>query len=133
MNIREYNAATGTTNSDERRVLKTRFPRYDRSTHSMVTHPEDYGVELTDEAQELLVSVFGPGPGLGQNPRQVKRVRKSDANRSCPHRYYFRLDEKTAAGFALLMKDKGFSTVQDFVSSLITGLVAERKETDAER
>lgn len=121
MNLTQYNAATGVSNADEKRVLKARFPKYDRSTHSMVTHPEDYGVELTDEAQTLLVSVFGPGPGLAEDPRRRRTVRSE--HRRCPNRFYFRLDDKTAAGFALLMKDRGFSTVQDFVSFLITSLV----------
>lgn len=122
MNLLEYNRVTGTSNSDEKAVLKARFPKYDRATHSMVSHPESYGVELTDEAQQLLISVFGPGPGLGENPRKRKSTR-SHENRRCPNRFYFRLDEKTAAGFALLMKNRGYSTVQDFVSSLITSLV----------
>ncbi len=122
MNLITYNLATGTSNTDEKRVLKARFPKYDRATHSMVTHPEDYGVELTDEAQELLISVFGPGPGLGENPRKAKIKRNHD-NRQKPNRFYFRLDDKTAAGFALLMKDRCFNTVQDFVSSLIVSLV----------
>ena len=125
MNLLEYNSATGATNTAERVVLKARFPRYDKATHSMVSHPEDYGVELTDEAQQLLITVFGAGPGLGENPRAKKRKRNHD-NRACQNRFYFRLDDSTAAGFRLLMKDSGFHTVQDFVASLITSLVSDR-------
>ena len=122
MNIREYNRFTGATNTDERRVLKARFPKYDRATHSMITHPEDYGVELIDEAQNLLITVFGPGPGMGKVERVRPKPRKKE-HRRCSHRYYFRLDDKTAAAFAKLMEAGGFSTVQDFISSLITSLV----------
>lgn len=122
MNIREYNKALGVSNTDERRILKVRFPRYDRATHSMITHPEDYGVELTDEAQDLLISVFGPGPGLGQNPRRRISIRK-ECNRRCPYRFSFRLDEETATAFTRLMKDRGFRTVQDFLSSIVIDLV----------
>lgn len=126
MNLTEYNRATGTKNTDEKRVLKARFPKYDRATHSMVTHPEDYGVELTDEAQNLLIAVFGPGPGLGENPRRTRRTRTE--NRRCNNRYYFRLDDKTAAGFKLLLSQSGYTTVQDFMANLISSLVEASAE-----
>ena len=79
--------------------LKPTYPGMSKSVYSMGRHPERYGVQLTDRAQEI----------AGLRARKIDRRRK-------PYRITFRLTEAEYTQFELA---RGTDTRQDFCSEIV--------------
>lgn len=116
----EYRDSKQITNRQMVETLQQRFPRYGKPTQTMINNPEDYGVCLLPEAEEVLVGAFGPGSGLSISSRR----RRSHANKNKPNRLYVRLDNALLAQVKEAMARLHFATVQDFVEAALVQMVS---------
>lgn len=110
---RKYCSVAGITNAEMVEALKAKYPKYSKSTQSMVCNPEDYAVQLTDEAEELLVDKFGYAPGLSQ------RAPKNHENKAKPYRLYVRINDELKGRLDGVKSRMGFATDQDLIESAL--------------
>lgn len=65
MKYTTYLKKSGLTNNEVIELLKPHFPKFSKIQCSMLSHPEEYGVQLTAQAKKLL-------PALPKTPRTAK-------------------------------------------------------------
>lgn len=94
-------------------ALREDFPSFTKSTMSMVCHPEDYGVQLTGDAERALVKAFGWQPGLSVAKR------KAEGRRQKPNRLYVRLDDAMSARLESYYSRSAFCSKQDLIEAAI--------------
>lgn len=114
----KYRLEKNITNADMIAVLKKRFPKYQKSTMTMVNNPYDYAVQLIPEAEAILVEAYGSGAGLS-----IFKKRSSHSNKNKPNRLYVRLDDALMAKVKAVMERMSFATTQDFVEAAIQQMV----------
>jgi hypothetical protein len=110
------------SNNDIINTLKAKFPKYQKSTMTMVNNPYDYAVQLLPEAEALLVEAYGTGQGL---TICEKRRSRNHGNKKKPCRLYVRLDNALMDQVKTLMEKMHFATVQDFVEAAIAQMVTK--------
>lgn len=108
------------SNNDIINTLKVKFPKYQKSTMTMVNNPYDYAVQLLPEAETLLVEAYGTGQGL---TICEKRRSRSHANKQKPNRLYVCLDDSLRQRVDEAMKRLHFATAQDFLEAAILQMV----------
>lgn len=65
MKYTTYLKKSGMTNNEVIELLKPHFPKFSKIQCSMLSHPEEYGVQLTPEAKKYL-------PALPSKPKKPK-------------------------------------------------------------
>lgn len=115
---KQYREEVGIKNADMIRVLKSKYRRYGGATNAMVNNPDTYGVCLLPEAERLLAQKYGCGKSLTNAKEPV--VRKA-AIRKKPNRLSIWLSDEKFDLFRQTMKEKGFDTVQDFMTEILGG------------
>lgn len=113
----KYRLEKNITNADMIATLKKRFPKYQKSTMTMVNNPYDYAVQLIPEAEAVLAAEYGTGAGLS-----IFRKR-SHSNSKKPNRLYVRLDDALMAKVRAVMERMNFATTQDFVEAALQQMV----------
>lgn len=108
------------SNNDIINTLKAKFPKYQKSTMTMVNNPYDYAVQLLPEAETLLVETYGAGQGLTISE---KRRSRSHTSKKRPNRLYVCLDDNMRDRVDELMKRLHFVTRQDFIEAAIIQMV----------
>ena len=108
------------SNNDIINTLKARFPKYQKSTMTMVNNPYDYAVQLLPEAEALLVETYGTGQGLTISE---KRRSRNHSNKKKPNRLYVCLEDGMRERVDELMKRLHFVTRQDFIEAAIIQMV----------
>ena len=111
MKYAKYLAATGMTNNDVIAILQPHFPKFTKVQASMITHPDQYAVQLTPKAAALL-------PPL---PPKVPARRKK------PNRLVVYLDDDRFAAVSAAMEKQGSSNTQQFLENIISSHI--EKET----
>lgn len=94
-------------------ALREIYPNYNKSTHSMVTQPDKYGVRLTAPAEALLRKRFGK--------RKPKVARKKT------NRIEIRVDDSQLKKMKETMSYLGCGSTQEFVSMAISQLMFEER------
>lgn len=110
---RRYCYMAGITGPQMIEALREQFPKYSKSTQSMVNNPEDYAVRLTQEAELKLVERFGMAPGL-----DLKKPRNHD-NAAKPHRLYVRVNAELRARLDETRSRLHFTTDQDLIEAAL--------------
>ena len=123
MSYELYRASVGIDNTAMIEALHEKFPCYGKATQSMINNPEKYAACLTPEAEAHLVSTFGPGPGLVYAKDRPKA--KRHPRRAKPNRLVVYLPDELYQKVRQLMTVCGFATVQEFLETLINGIVEE--------
>lgn len=108
-----YLKSAGVTRAQAVPALKKNFRLFTKSTLSMVCHPDDYGVQLTGDAERELVKAFGWQPGLSVAKR------KAEGRRQKPNRLYVRLDDAMSARLESYYSRSAFSSKQDLIEAAI--------------
>ena len=108
------------TNNDIIEKLKAKFPKYTKSTMTMVNNPYDYAVQLLPEAETLLAEAYGEGPGL---TIYKKRRSVNHLNSKKPNRLYVCVNDNTLERMKSVMSRMNFATTQDFVEAAILQMV----------
>lgn len=108
------------SNNDIINTLKAKFPKYQKSTMTMVNNPYDYAVQLLPEAEALLVEAYGTGQGLTISE---KRRSRNHTNTKKPNRLYVCLEDGMRERVDELMKRLHFVTRQDFIEAAIIQMV----------
>lgn len=113
---RSYCSFAGITNREMVAALQEKFPKYGKPTQTMVCDPEGYAVQLTREAEALLVERFGTAPGLAW-PHRSPRSHNSKAR---PRRLYARVDEGLYRRLEALQGRLSFPTLQDLIEAALS-------------
>lgn len=126
----EYISRAGITGTAFTRAVHEKYPGFSKIGKSMVCNPDRYGVQLLPDAEAHLVETFGDHPGLsGREPSPVKV--KAKPARTKPNRLVVYLPDETNERLRALMERRGYSTVQEFLYTILTNLVRieeKRKE-----
>jgi len=120
-NYPEFAEAAGIGSRQMIGAIRAAYPAYSKATHSMVCHPDRYGVRLTDEAEAILRTAYGDHPGLASKPR---RQRKKPV-RTKPHRLVVYLPDDEHDAVLRLMEKEGFATAQELLRYLINTALFE--------
>lgn len=126
-NYERYKSITGITNSDIINAVRREYPGFSKITLSLAGKPSKYAVCLIPEAEKILADQFGAADGL----RFCPPAKRSEPKRTKPNRLSFRVDDAMLLRLSRLMTKRGFSSWQDFLSSLITEILNgenDRKE-----
>ena len=119
---RLYASTAGITNGDMVEKLKEHYPKYAKSTQSMICNPADYAVQLIPAAEDILVEAFGYAPGLAMADPDIKR-RRSHGNKAKPNRLYVRLDNDLMDRVKNTAARMHFAFMQDLIEAAILQFV----------
>ena len=97
-------------------LVKTAYPKYDKYLHSKTKRPDEYGICLVSEAQELIKATYG------EKPQEARRADK--------HRLKYKVQCRvTKTKFRRLQqckKQQGYGTMQTFLDFIINEYLKER-------
>ena len=96
-------------------TLRTKFPRFQKGTLSMINHPENYGCVLSEEAMRVLREAY---PDFDQEPC-IKPRKKSSAKRKKAHRLTVRLDDEAYSKFEAALKSASATSTQAFLEKVL--------------
>lgn len=105
------------TNNEMIACLRREFPKFQKATMAMVNDPDGYAVQLTQDAEAVLVKTYGKGKGLAYYKRSRSDKRKKG------NRLSVRLDDSAYARLQTLMSKMNFATVQDFLEAAILQMI----------
>lgn len=105
-------------------TLHSKYEGFTKIQSSYISHPDDYALCLTDEAESVLIKQYGIGPGLAHY--RMKGKRRKD-KRQKKNRMMVRLSDDMYGRVMSLMHSMNFSTVQEFLETTLTVMV-EREE-----
>lgn len=92
-------------------ILKKKYPNFNKSTMSMISNPDKYGVCLTKEANDYLM---GACPELGKKPKAKKKP-----NRKNNRRLSVYVNDDVADLVQNAVYRHGYTTIQDYLALLI--------------
>lgn len=115
--LRELRLAREVPASNMVAVVKTLYPGYDKTLQSKCERSHHYGVKLCDDAMEKLYQAYAPEKAKSKNPE----------NRTNPHRLVCRVNTQDYNRIKTLMHQEGFSTIQDWLYSLIKKHLKEKE------
>jgi hypothetical protein len=99
-------------------VVKTLYPGYDKHLQSKCERSNYYGIKICDDAMETLYKTYAP--------EKAKANKKSDKRKN-PCRLACRVSVQDYSRVKTLMYKEGFSTVQDWLYSLIKKYLKEKE------
>lgn len=91
-------------------AVRTIYPKYDKTLESKCEHGEDYGVQLRPDAMKYLIEKYDALAKTADTHRLKGRV-------SC------RLTTDACETFKIYIDERGYYTVQDYLSEYITDLL----------
>lgn len=109
-----YLKSAGVTRAQAVPALKKSFRLFTKSTMSMVCHPEDYGVQLTKQAERTLCNSFGWHVGLAIRKGQGRKENRAKANRLT-----LRLDDAMNARLDAFYERSAFASKQDLLEAAL--------------
>lgn len=121
---REYCDNAGISTSRLIQTVRARYPSFSKVQLSMANTPEKYALCLIPEAEKLLEATYGRFPGL-RIAAPGESVTRSKENRTKPNRLVVRLGDEQYRAIRELMDKLGFSTVQDFLCTLLVEYIAK--------
>lgn len=86
------------------------YGKFDRFLLSKAENPDDYGVELRDDALIALYARFAPGTALKRPGKEGRKL---------PRRVAARLSEADHSELQRLIKHDGYATTQDWLAVMI--------------
>lgn len=131
---RSYRDYTGISNADMTAAVRKEFPLFTKITAAMANAPDKYGVCLLPEAEQNLVEIYGPGPGLqsvpfeGEAPdgkqEQAKKVvpiraARKQQKRAKPNRITFSMTDEVYSRVLDRKQQDGFASMQELIETLL--------------
>ncbi len=120
-----YQAHVGITNPEMTEELQKVFPSYNKVCGTYVNNPEKYGVCLLPEAERLLLSVFGPGPGFASLPWKEKKQKRSDKRRKS-NSVTVRMDDELFQFAQAAKQEAGCESMQALFEYLLVAFIKGR-------
>ncbi len=108
--LRELRLAREVPAAEMVAAVQELYPGYDKTLQSKCERSHHYGIRLCDDAMNALYQAYAP--------EKAKEKKKSD-KRTNPHRLVCRVSTQDYNRVKTLMHQEGFSTVQDWLYSLI--------------
>lgn len=114
-----YRMHAGISNIDMTALLHEHYPRYNKVVAVGVNHPDTHGVCLLPEAEQILVSTYGEGPGLHSIPYTGAPAKKRQDRRRKKHRFTCRLDDDMMQKAELLREASGAMSWQELFEIML--------------
>ena len=119
------------------KVIKSRFPGYDKMLQSKCENPAKYGVGLVPEAMSLIIETFAPelltvsaeAPDeetVAEDKPRAAPKRRGDTHR-LKRRLHCRLEEEDYDALMEYIHDEGFDTVQAWLTYMVRKVLKERQ------
>ena len=118
-----YQKHVGISNPEMTAELQQVYPSYSKVAASYVNNPREYGVCLLPEAERLLLSLFGPGPGLESLPWQEQPKKKRQDKRRKTNRITFRMDDELWQMANAAKKETGCESWQQLMECLLVDYI----------
>ena len=109
LNVKDFRMERNLKSDQLVKVIREKFPKYDKYLQSKIERPAEYGVRLVHEAEALLEDAF-----IKTTPTPHKRAR-----RQLPQRIQCRLSTTNYEGLQQAFKQDGFDTVQAGLTYII--------------
>ena len=103
-----------------RAIQNNGWPQFGKAQMCLAYNPSRNALQLTPEAEEVLVAEFGKGPGLSISPKLNK---KSHDNKKKPYRLCLRLDPALRSRVQKVYEQMAFATMQDFLEAAVAQFV----------
>lgn len=116
--LKELRMQSATSARDMVAVVRTLYPKYDKTCQSKCENSEMYGVRLMDNAMKALQYAFGTVE------KETPKPAKANANR-LPCRIYGRLDTVTFDLLRDRLKNDGYSSVQAWLLDMTAQYLKE--------
>lgn len=117
--LKELRLSHGITAAQMVAAIQKIYGGYDKTLHSKCENSQKYGIQLLPPARDAALSLV---PGAAEAQKRAKRDRHRFTCRlSC------RLDTETWRRLQQQIKRDGYSTMQDFVSTLVQKYLQERE------
>ena len=114
-----YRAHVGIANPDMTKALKTMFPAFTKVNSALINHPDRHGVCLLPEAEQLLVQIYGEGPGLASVKFSGKPEKKRSDSRRKNNRITFRMNDEDLEKALTLKEYSGAMSMQELFEILL--------------
>lgn len=119
------------------KVVKARFPGYDKMLQSKCENPAKYGVGLVPEAMQLIIETFAPelltvsaeAPDeetVVEDKPSAAPKRRGDTHR-LKRRLHCRLEEADYDALMEYIHEKGFDTVQAWLTYVVRNVLKKYK------
>lgn len=119
MNLKELRAERGIMAKDMVSVVRSIYPKYDKTIHSKVERGREYGIDLRADAMTALGSAFSFEPNL---PVKKKRAYAHLLTR----RISCRLTDSDYDLLQLRLRSDGYKTVQAWLTNQVSGYIERR-------
>ena len=116
--VKEFREARGLQGKQIVEVMREKYPKYDKTIHSKVERPEEYGIRLLCEAEKLIEEAFAG---------TVVQAKKRDGRR-LPCRVQCRMSKARFERLQQTLREEGFETGQEGVSHILARYLDEKCE-----
>ena len=106
--VKEFREARGLQGKQIVEVMREKYPKYDKTIHSKVERPEEYGIRLLCEAENLIEEAFA-GTAVQAKKRDGRRL---------PCRVQCRMSKARFERLQQALRAEGFETVQAGVAHI---------------
>lgn len=113
--VKEFREARGLQGKQIVEVMREKYPKYDKTIHSKVERPEEYGIRLLCEAENLIEEAFA-GTAVQAKKRDGRRL---------PCRVQCRMSKARFERLQQALRAEGFETVQAGVAHIIARYLEE--------
>lgn len=117
-----YAETCNITQRDMVSAIKEAFPYFSKIGMSLACNPLRNALQLIPAAEDILVTKFGPGPGLSISSTLEKKNRKHD-NKNKPNRMCVRLDDALRSKVEEVYTKMCFVSYQDLIEAAIAEFV----------
>lgn len=104
-------------------VVKEIYPKYDKTLQSKCERGDEYGIQIRRDALESLFARFAP-----ERLEEPKKKKGSGHRLKC--RISCRLPDETYADLKRFIKEDGFKTMQDWLTSVVEEYVQRKKDME---
>lgn len=120
-----YANSCGIKQQDMVRVIQKSYPRFGKPQMSLASNPQRNALQLIPAAEDILVSEFGPGPGLSISPKVCNK--RSHENKNKPNKLCVRLNDTLRSQLQAVYEQMAFSTMQDLLEAAVAEFVERHK------
>ena len=115
LDVRKFEEERGLKPAHLIAIIREMYPKYDKSIHSHVKNPENYGVRWVDDLELAILEAFPEKP----------EKRPTEEHRRFPCRVQARLSKHAYGLLQQRLAADGFDTVQAGLSFIISKYIRE--------
>lgn len=103
-------------------IVRTRFPKFDKTLYSKAMYPDRYGIVLHPAADEMLRAALSATGDAEKRHKSGKHLLTREIR--C------RLPDADIDALKAAIADDGYTTVQDWMSATVHGYLRKERDSD---